>query len=374
MHATSFPDNPGVMRIKKNIIISLALGILLSALALYLSFRKVPFADLATYLTTINYFWILPSVFIALISFVIRTIRWRFILGAAHTISFWQAFHPMMIGFMLNCILPGRIGELARPVILQQRDKIPFSTGLATVAAERLFDIILLILLSITVFASVHIDPALDISFGKYHLNRETLVAIGTGMFKLGAALIAGIIIISFSATRKIVKRLIMALPAVFFFMGSDFKNRMRERICTPVTGFLENFALGFALIKNPKKVGICIVLSIIIWSLAALSYYVMALGCPGIRLSYFEIMAVMIIICLFIALPSVPGYWGLWEAGGVFALSLFGISAKEALGFTLVNHVIQMVPVIIVGLVSAMIIGVNVWQISSYNECKKDK
>ncbi len=357
---------------KKNVKISLALGILLSSLALYLSFRNVPFADLATYLTTINYFWIVPSVFIALISFFIRTLRWQYILGAAHTISFWQAFHPMMIGFMLNCILPARIGELARPAILQKKDNIPFSTGLATVAAERLFDIILLIILAIIVFAFVHIDPALDISFGKYHLNRETLITIGAGMFKLSAALITGVIIISFSATQKVIKRLIMALPAIFFFAGSGFKNRMQEKICTPLIGFLENFALGFVLIKNPKKVGICIVLSTIIWSLAALSYYVMALGCPGIRLSYFEIIAVMIIICLFIALPSVPGFWGLWEAGGVFALSLFGISAKEALGFTLVNHIIQMVPVIIIGLVSAIIMGVNVWQLSSCNEYEK--
>jgi uncharacterized protein (TIRG00374 family) len=296
---------------KKNVKISLTLGILLSALALYLSFRKVPFADLATYLTTINYFWILPSVFIALISFVIRTL------------------------------------------------------------AERLFDIILLIILSITVLAFVHIDPALDISFGKYHLNKETLLTIGAGMFKLSAVLIAGIIIISFSVSRKVLKRLIMAMPAMFFFAGSDFKNRMQERICTPLTGFLENFALGFALIKNPRKVGICIALSTIIWSLAALSYYVIALGCPGIRLSYFEITAVMIIICLFIALPSVPGYWGLWEAGGVFALSLFGISAKEALGFTLANHVIQIVPVIIIGILSAMTIGVNILKLHATDKLK---
>ncbi|MEA3417267.1 MAG: lysylphosphatidylglycerol synthase transmembrane domain-containing protein [Thermodesulfobacteriota bacterium] len=356
---------------KKNVKISLTLGILLSALALYLSFRNVPFADLATYLTTINYFWILPSVFIALISFAIRTLRWQFILGAAHTVSFWQAFHPMMIGFMLNCILPGRIGELARPAILQKKDNIPFSTGLATVAAERLFDIILLIILSITVVASVHIDPALDISFGKYHLSRETLLTIGAGMFKLSAVLIAGVIIISFSVSRKVLKRLIMAVPSMFFFAGSDFKNRIQEKICAPLTGFLENFALGFVLIKNPRKVGICIVLSTIIWSLAALSYYIMALGCPGIRLSYFEITAVMIIICMFIALPSVPGYWGLWEAGGVFALSLFGISAKEALGFTLANHVIQIVPVIIIGILSAMTIGVNILKLHATDKLK---
>ena len=217
------------MRIKKNITISLTLGILLSAAALYLSFINVPFADLAIYLTTINYFWILPAVFIALMSFVVRTLRWRFILGAVHTISFWQAFYPLMIGFMLNCILPGRIGELARPAILQKKDNIPFSTGLATVAAERLFDIILLIILAITVFAFVHIDPALDISFGKYHLNKETLIAVGEGMFKLSAALIAGVIIISFSATRKFVTRLIMALPAIFFLPAAILKTGCKK-------------------------------------------------------------------------------------------------------------------------------------------------
>ena len=64
---------------------------------------------------------------------------------------------------------------------------------------------------------------------------------------------------------------------------------------------------------------------------IAALSYYVFSLGSPGVDLSYTEMFAVMVIICLFIALPSVPGFWGLWEAGGVFAMSLFGISKNAA-------------------------------------------
>jgi hypothetical protein len=74
---------------------------------------------------------------------------------------------------------------------------------------------------------------------------------------------------------------------------------------------------------------------------------------------------AVMIIICLFIALPSVPGFWGLWEAGGVFALSLFGVSTNAAAGFTLANHGIQLFPIIFVGFISAVITSVNIWQVS---------
>jgi hypothetical protein len=65
-----------------------------------------------------------------------------------------------------------------------------------------------------------------------------------------------------------------------------------------------------------------------------------------------------MIIICIFIALPSVPGYWGTWEAGGVFPLGLFGVALEPAAGFTLVNHGIQLLPVIGIGLISALMTG----------------
>ena len=126
---------------RKNTTISLILGIIISAGALYLAFKNVPLKDLTSYLKSINYLWILPSVFVALMSFAFRVYRWQIILESAHKVSFWQAFHPLMIGFMVNCILPGRVGEVARPVILRKQDNFPVSTGLATVATERVFDL-----------------------------------------------------------------------------------------------------------------------------------------------------------------------------------------------------------------------------------------
>ena len=126
----------------------------------------------------------------------------------------------------------------------------------------------------------------------------------------------------------------------------------------------MDNIARGFNLIKYPRKVVLCFVLSLAIWGLHALSYWLVSFGSPGINLTFAEISAVMIIIMFFIALPSVPGFWGVWEAGGVFALSLFGVSAKDAAGFTLANHAVQVFPVIFVGLASAMIISVNIWQL----------
>lgn len=349
----------------KKIGISLILGLAVSILALYLAFRNVPFNDLIIYLASVNYVWILPAVVVILLSFALRAYRWKIILESSGKIRFWQSFHPLMIGFMINCILPGRVGEVARPVILQKKENIPFSTGLATVGAERVFDICILIILFAVLLATIEIDPNIDIVFGKYHLNKTTLMSVGKGTFKLLLLLIVGMSLVAFNKTRDVINDLITRIPGMFFFAGPDLKKKIQEKICAPLVSVVNNIATGFTLVKYPMRICACFSLSVVIWGLAAFSYYLVSLGCPGIELSFIEITAIMIIICFFIALPSVPGYWGIWEAGGVFALLLFGVSSKDAAGFTLVNHAIQIFPVIIVGLISAMVTSVNILQVS---------
>ncbi len=353
---------------KKNLIISLTVGIVLSASALYLAFRNVPILDLFNYLTSINYLWVIPSILVGLFSFVIRVVRWQIILASVQKVNFWRAFHPLMIGFMINCILPGRLGEIARPVILRKRDNFPVSTGLATVAAERVFDIVLLIILFVVVLATVEISPDLTMTFGGYTLNRETLETIGIGMLQLCLVLLAGIVLVTIEKTRSIINRLIYKIPHMFFFIGPDRKKKLEEKLFTPLVHIVDNFAQGLSLIKDPRKICICLVLSVAVWSTGALSYYIMSFGSPGIELTFLEMTAVMVIICFFIALPSVPGFWGVWEAGGVFAMTIFGVAAKDAAGFTLANHAIQMIPVIIIGFISAVVIGVKIRNIA-YND-----
>ncbi len=355
---------------KKNLTLSFIGGIIISAIALYLAFRHVPFAELIHYLATIDYIWVFPSVLIVIVSFFLRAMRWQIILESSKKISLQRAYHPMIIGFMMNCVLPGRVGELARPAILKKQENIAYATGLATVAAERVFDISLLLLFFVITFGAVHISPDLNLKFGSYSLNREDLEAAFGWVAKMGVVLIAGIVLISIARFRKFINSLIMSLPNLFFFTGEQFKATVLNRVSRPLTSFVENFAQGFHLLRYPKKLFTCILLSLIIWSLSALSFYLFSLGSPGIDLTFLELSAVMVIIMFFIALPSVPGFWGLWEAGGVFALSLFGISVRDAAGFTLANHAVQMFPVIIMGFVSAILISVNIWQLS-YNKEK---
>lgn len=351
----------------KKVIISFVVGLVVSAAALYFAFRNVPISDLISYLASINYLWVLPALVMVMISFWLRAVRWQIILESSCKISVWRAFHPMMIGFMINCVLPGRLGEIARPVILQKKENVPFTVGLATVAAERAFDICLLLLLFMATVSIIKVRPDINVAFGKYHLNRETLDIIFGGMLKLGAVLICGIILITIGSIRTFFHKIILFVPKLFFFAGHKFKATIRHRLCDPLISIMENIAQGFTLIRYPKKIILCTLFSMVIWGLLAFSYYLFSLGSPGINLTFFEIAVVMVIICFFISLPSVPGWWGLWEAAGVFALSLFGVTTKEAAGFTLANHALQVFPVIIVGLASAMILSVNIRQMS-YN------
>jgi hypothetical protein len=257
------------------------------------------------------------------------------------------------------------VGELARPAILNKKKGVPFVTGLATVAAERVFDLTMLVAFFSVVLSFVEIEPGHSIEFGGYRLNRAVLESVFHGMVKMGIVLVAAIVAITFEPVRRRVVDVVRAAPRGLFFLKGDRRERIARRIGDPIVGLVERVAEGFALLRRPRRVGACLLISVGIWLVHALSYYVLALGTPGIELTFLEISATMIILMFFIALPSVPGFWGLWEAGGVFALALFGVAAKEAAAFTLANHFIQILPIVVAGVVSAIGASINVWQVS---------
>jgi uncharacterized protein (TIRG00374 family) len=359
------------MSINKKMMLSLVTGGLVSALALYLVFRNVPMNELLAYFKTVNYWWVVPSSAVILVSFWIRVVRWQLLLSPFKKADFWSAHHPLMIGFMLNCILPARAGELARPVVFSKQQKVPFTKVLATVGAERVFDVVVLLLCFVMVLGTVEISPSLNMSFGDYQLNKATLEMVAMRTFQLCLLLIGCIVVVSIKATHAFIRAFIMGLPKVLFFTSSHFKEKMGEKVCVRLVGIFDNIASGLDLLKSPKKVTLCLTLSFLLWPIQGLSYYLLAIGCPGIDLSFLELFAMMIILCFFISLPSAPGFWGLWEAGGVFALLIFGVSATEARGFTLLNHVFQLLPVIVVGLISAFITGVSIAQFASETDAE---
>lgn len=351
---------------KRKLLLSLAIGIFLSVIALFLAFRNVPFSDLLAYFGTIEYVWIFPTVGLVTAAFVLRALRWQMILNTSTSVSFRMSYHPLTIGFMLNCILPGRLGEAARPLILNRKKGVSFTTGLATVAAERIFDAGFLIVFLAVALTSIPMETDTSVSYGGYHLNRETLEMLGSNLIRLSIVLVVFVFCIAYNRTRKVITNFIDTFPEkMLFFISLSSREWIHRSIFKRINHLLEHAAEGLMLFKYPSRLAACIGVTLVIWLLTALSYYTMALGCPGVDLSLYELSVMMVVICFFIALPSVPGYWGVWEAGGVFSLTLFGVSSQTAAGYTLASHAVQLFPAIIMGFISSLALSINIRQIS---------
>lgn len=347
-----------MITVNKKTLLSLVAGLAFSGAALYLTFINIPLGGLIDYLKIINYWWVVPSLIVGLLCYVLRAWRWQLILLPVKKTGFWSAFHPVMIGFMLSSVFPGRVGEIARPAVFYRKENVEFSKVLATAGIDRIFDAVTLLALFIYITATVAIDPSLDIAFGDYHLTPALLDGLWKATLQFSLALVGIIFVISFAPTRRVFNRIILRTPDMLFFTQQPFREKLRSGLCTKIAGLLDNLAVGFDILKSPLNLILCLLLSFALWALMGLALQLMSFGFPGVEITFLQALAVEIIICFFIMLPSVPGYWGLWEAGGVFGLMIFGIPAKEAAGLTLAYHFFHLVPVIIVGIMSAVIIG----------------
>lgn len=102
-----------------------------------------------------NYFWIVFSVLLGLISHIIRAYRWKYMLEPLgyHT-KFKHRFYAVMSGYLINLLIP-RAGEASRAALLYNSDQVPFSKSVGTIISERIFDTFTLgIFLLITLFVS----------------------------------------------------------------------------------------------------------------------------------------------------------------------------------------------------------------------------
>ena len=159
------------------------------------------------------------------------------------------------------------------------------------------------------------------------------IVGAGRGMIALVVLICVSIALITVEKTRNMLKRIVAAATRLLFFLDASRREKFPGKFVHWTSQLMENIATGFALVKSPRRIAVCLAYSALVWAFTVASYYAMMKGSPGVDLSVVEIAAVMVMICFAIALPSVPGYWGLWEAGGVFALSLFGVESKDAAG-----------------------------------------
>ena len=102
----------------------------------------------------VNYWWVVLSLFLGLLSHISRTLRWGLMIEPiGHKPRFINTFLAVMVGYLMNMAFP-RMGEVSRCGVLSRYEKISFTKLVGTVVAERLIDLIsLLILLAIVILS-----------------------------------------------------------------------------------------------------------------------------------------------------------------------------------------------------------------------------
>ena len=144
--------------------ITLLIGILISIVSLWWVFSGVDFGEMLASLTHVHWLALLPSLLFFYLSMYLRAVRWA-VFFRPHQWSGARLFRPVMIGFAFNCILPAHAGEAVRALYVGRREGIGTATAMATIVAERLFDVLSLLLCLGTALSFLPpIRPDLEVS------------------------------------------------------------------------------------------------------------------------------------------------------------------------------------------------------------------
>jgi uncharacterized protein (TIRG00374 family) len=331
------------------------IGLVISVYFFRMAFKNVPLHELKTSISQINYYYMFWAVLSVLFSCILRTLRWKILLP--HEIKFSTCFHILMAGFSLNCIFPGRLGEVARPVLVAQKTKTSFPGAVSSVLLERLFDLFTLLVLFSFLISWIPIPESMSYTFGKYEFNSALLISLSWWMIKLFCLLLGGVLLLASKRTRKVFAIIISAALKYVCIFPEKIADILTRFLLNPLTMFIHYFVTGIEAIKTPMAFISVMGLSLGTWFVQVFSFLMVARAVPGISLGFVELAFVMVVICFFIAIPSVPGYWGVWEAGGIFAMLVFDIPRSDAAGYQLINHAVQLFPIMVVGFFSVLVI-----------------
>ncbi|HEU5169755.1 MAG TPA: lysylphosphatidylglycerol synthase transmembrane domain-containing protein [Gemmatimonadales bacterium] len=306
------------------------LGLVISAGLLALILRQVDLGEVRRHLAGARTLPLLAAVVIATATFPLRAIRWRWLLCDAdgRPLPFGLLWHATAIGFMANNVLPLRAGELLRPFAVARLGGVRFTTALASIAVERIFDALTIVLLLTIALASPGLGAGAAV--GGVPVSRLAVIAAGVS----AAALVAGAVVV---ARPLVAERLAHAL------IPSD-------RIAYRVVSLIEGIRQGLAALDSPRRVAPVVAWSLVLWLVNAASYWV-GFAAFDIPVSFAGALLVQGLLVFGVSVPSTPGYIGPFEAAIVAGLALYGVSEDRGFSYALAYHVTTFLPIVLLGL-----------------------
>jgi uncharacterized protein (TIRG00374 family) len=163
------------------------LGVLISAVLLYLALRGLDFGKMWEVLKSAQYIWLIPGIAVYFVAVWARAWRWHYLLRPLKKIPTAAMFPVVAIGYFGNNVIPARAGEVLRAYVLKRREGVSITASLATVIVERIFDGVVMlcfVFINLPELAKMTGDAGLMAG-----INIRDLAIIGVAIF-LGALVI----------------------------------------------------------------------------------------------------------------------------------------------------------------------------------------
>jgi uncharacterized protein (TIRG00374 family) len=284
--------------------LGLLLGLAVSSLALVLVLQWAGWAPLRGALQSVQPVYLLLGLVVFLLSMMARVACWRLLI--ARPVGFARVLAALNEGYLLNNVLPWRMGELGRAILLGRQPGLSAPLVLSTIVIERLYDMILAVGLMLVLLPLVS---------GAAWAARAAWIG--------GAAVAVALACVWFALRRpEAVEGIVGRLPG---------PRQAWRRLWG-------SFRDGLAVLRTPRRMLLSFAWMVLSWALAILEYWlVLRSVLPAVEALWAAFMLAATL--LGVAVPSLPGYVGVFEAAGVAALSVFGVPADHGLAAALVLH-----------------------------------
>ncbi len=327
---------------KQRLLVWVGLVVTLGSLALV--FRTVPLREFVEEWGRVRWAWLLPSALLLYGGMVIRAWRWHYLFGNDRDrVRNALLLKGVMVGYAFNNVLPsGRMGELARALYVSKKGNLPFSVVLGTIVNERVFDsVTVLLMVAAASLWILPIDPDLVVAFGGFELSARILNPLFIQVMVGSVGMVLAVSILLLPGVSTLVPAWIARLPG------------LSESLRARLVGFAEGVFRGLGVIKNARRFAVVSGYSVAIWGMNAASAYALAWAIPGLTMSPFQAFAVMAFVTVCAAIPALPGFWGLYEAGMIFGFQLLAIHSDQAVAlvYGVTIHLIYYVPTTVLGL-----------------------
>jgi glycosyltransferase 2 family protein len=323
------------------------LGILVSGAAVFMIASQINFELLAgafrTAFTPAGLGWILLAAASAVMGLVMRAVRWRVLLNGGLPLN--RSFHVLNIAYLVNGLLPLRIGEVAR-VWLASRgaQSVPMLQSAGTVVVERLLDLLAVV---------VQIALALIIAG-----DRVPQALRDTGVF-MGVVSVTGFLFLVFLAGQRALAQKLLG----FFSHRIVFLGRLK------LDRWLDHLLDGLQPITRPASLGKALLWTTIAWIFSFFSGYLVMPAFFGEA----DVVTTLLFISaasFAVALPAVPGNIGTYEASILLALTAMGYTTTPeatatATAFAVTVHLLNLGINALLGVVGFVAEGVTLEQIS---------